>query len=114
MITQRMLPAAKAVTTASKKVIWGAAEDGALNDGTRASIDIYNTLSRDLTVTILVKPTIDSAFVANTATVTAAKNSVHTRIDLTDMEGYAIQLQGQLQGGGSVSGVVTVSAQVTR
>ena len=109
--TQRMLPTVKAVAASpNKSILWGVAEDGCLNGGTILCAEILNQTGIALTVTILVKATSQSDFVPNTATVSVPSSATPTRIDLTVIVGYAIQLQGALASGGPAD--VTVSVQV--
>lgn len=111
MITQRMLPTTKPVNAATESVIWGDAEDGVLNGGTAICVEINNTSAEDLTVTILVKATSASGFIANALTVAAPKTA-STRLDLTGVCGYAAQLQAKMDAGGPGDVIISVQVQV--
>lgn len=111
-ITNRMLTQTVSVNNATDSVLWGEEEDGALNGGTKFSATINNTNFLDLVVTIWIKSSFDSAFVANATTVTILQNSTD-RIDVTDIVGYAARITAELiPAAPPTTGTVTISVQV--
>lgn len=114
-ITNRMLTQTVAVSNTTVSVLWGEEEDGALNGGTKFSATINNpgTNILDLVVTIWIKSSFDSAFVANSTTVTIPQSTTD-RIDVTDIVGYAARITAKLDPAAPppTTGTVTISVQV--
>ena len=92
-ITQRMLPVTIPVP-ASYEIIWGIAEDGVLNGGTRLLATVQNASAvESLTVQISVQSTRGAPFVPNLSTVNVAGGST-VSIAITGLAGYAMRLEG--------------------
>ena len=92
-ITQRMLPVTTTVLP-PLTTIWGAAEDGTLNGGTRLLAVVDNQNANDaVTVTISVQATRGSAFVANANTVNVPASTA-VSIAITGLSGYAMRFEG--------------------
>lgn len=113
-ITQRMLPVTLNVTD-KYEILWGAAEDGVLNNGTRLTALVSNQcVAQPLTVRISVQATPGSAFVPNAVTVNVPANTAPgagmVNIALTGLSGYAIRLEGKFPIG--VNDYVETSVQV--
>lgn len=107
-ITQRMLPVTTNVA-AAYKVIWGNAEDGVLNGGTRLLATVQNANAGGaLTVQISVQPTPGAPFVPNVATVNVPLSST-VSIAITGLAGYAMRLEGRYAAGNDF---VTTAVQV--
>ena len=107
--TQRMLPVMINVADVYK-ALWGAAEDGALNGGTRLSATVDNkSANDDLTVQISVQATPGSAFVPNATTVKVVASTA-VSISITGLSGYAMRLEGKYPN--MASGDVETSVQI--
>lgn len=108
--TQRMLPRLVAVDALpNSSVVWGDAEDAALNGGKSYSATIDNASGAACTATLWFRSTPTSEWVANALTV-ACPDGVATRIDVTGLSGYAARITvGRTGGAGSVTASVLVS-----
>lgn len=112
VVTNRMYPQTVAVDNSKQFTLWGDGYSGVLNGGTKATCTVDVPVAaapNNLVVTIWVKSTSQSAWVADATTVTCP-HSVSTKIDLTEIVGYAIKLTGQMSAGGPYS--IGVSGQV--
>lgn len=109
-ITNRMLGQEVLCDDSGSTILWGNEDDGALNGGTKFSAIVDNPDGIDLIVTILIKPTIDAPYVANSTTVTCPNGE--TRIDVTDIVGYGARLSAIYDPGGGGAGPVGVAVQV--
>ena len=111
-VTNRMLPRDVSVDNVTAVILWGEGFSGVLNGGRNATCTITVPSAanpNNLTATIWVKSTRDSAWVADTTTVTCP-HSASTKIDLVDIVGYAVKITGVMTAGGPYS--VTAAAQV--
>ena len=92
-ITQRMLPVTTTVGD-NYEIIWGNAEDGALNGGTRLLATVQNaSVGNVLTVQISVQSTPGAPFVPNATTVNVPVGDT-VSIAITGLAGYAMRLEG--------------------
>ena len=111
--TNRMRLRTVSVGNVTPVVLWGDWNSGVLNGGSRAGCTVTvpaGASPNDLVATIWVKSTSDSEWVADTTTVTCP-HSESTKIDLTQIVGYAVKITGLMDAGGPYS--VTVSAVVS-
>jgi hypothetical protein len=105
-----MLPVATTVQD-SYKVIWGNAEDGALNGGTRLLATVQNASAVEvLTVQISVQSTPGAPFVPSATTVSVPTSST-VSIAITGLSGYAMRLKG-IYPPASNGAAVTTAVQV--
>lgn len=106
-ITQRMLPVTTTVL-AVPTTLWGSAEDGTLNGGTRLLAIVDNKNANDaVTVTISVQATPGSVFVANATTVNVPASTA-VSIAITGLSGYAMRFEGTTFQGADVETSVQV------
>ena len=106
-ITQRMLPVTTTVLLAPT-TLWGSAEDGTLNGGTRLLAIVNNLSINDpVTVTISVQATRGSVFVANATTVNVPLGTA-VSIAITGLSGYAMRFEGTTAVGADVETSVQV------
>lgn len=112
VVTNRMQPRDVSVDNVTAVILWGEGSSGVLNGGKNATCTITvpsGANPNNLTATIWVKSTDESAWVPDTTTVTCP-HSASTKIDLVDIIGYAVKITGVMTAGGPYS--VTVAAQV--
>lgn len=112
VVTNRMQPRTVSVDNVTAVILYGDGNSGVLNGGTKATCTVTvpaGANPNNLTVTIWTKSTSESAWVADSTTVTCP-HSTSTKIDVLDIVGYAIKFTGVMTAGGPYS--ITASGQV--
>lgn len=111
IVVQRQVGRLVACDEVLNTILWGIAEDGALNGGARLSAEITNEdPAIVLNVTIWVQSVPGGVFVADATTVPCAVNST-TSISLLDLVGNAMRLTGKFAAAPGKAGV-TARVQV--
>ena len=111
--TNRMRLRTVSVGSVTPVDLWGDWNSGVLNGGSRATCTVTvpaGASPNDLVATIWVKSTPDSPWVADPNTVTCPHSS-STKIDATEIVGYAAKITGLMNAGGPYG--VTASAVVS-